>query len=349
MSKKARQKLNVLLLILIALGVATASPAETDSADPPTLKLAASMYVGWMPWYLAAEDGTLEKEAEKAGLVIQFVADDYLETIQRFIEGKVHAVAITNIDALGFVAGAGIASDVILISSYSHGNDAILLRPEAEGDVTKGPIGLVEYSVSHYLLDRYLERENLPHDAVQRRDISEIEMVGHFQRENSDLLGVVTWNPMVSRLENRFNVHNLFDSRFIEGEIADMLLVRRDALAEYPAFSDALLGAWFNVMSRMRGPQKHETVKALSELSGTSPEDYERQLTTTLLIKTPEVGLGYLWDKSLRGVMVNVEAFVSQHMFVPNPPQKPWVSYAGEQPALLHFNDRPLQAFLDGQ
>ena len=338
-------RFNAFLIVVLSCFLLMAEGNAAKRSDR-SLRLATSIYTGWMPWFLAGEDGTLKRHASKYGLDIQVVSDDYLETIHMFIDGKADAVTLTNVDAKAFLVGEKVASDVVLISSFSHGNDAVLLRPDAAGDPTRGPLGLVEFSVSHYLLDRYLERENIAQDQVERRNISDSELSVTFESRDSELMGVVTWNPIVSQIEHRLNVVRVFDSRWIEGEIADMLVVRREVLKRYPEFAQALLKTWFEMMKRMRGPEKFQTFAALGALTGTSGEAYEKELTTTLLIRTPEVGLGYLRDPFLVQTMGHVRAFVDRHMFIKEPPPEPWVSYPGKKPALLHFNERPLLKYM---
>ena len=340
------RRVDVLLITVLSIGLSLSGCDSTGKSDRPSLSLASSVYVGWMPWFLAAEDGTLSRRAEEHGLDIRFVRGGYLETIHRFADGDIDAVTLTNIDALAFLVSRNVASDAILISSYSHGNDAILLRPQAAGDVTRGPVGLAKFSVSHYLLERYLEGRDIPFDRVQLQDLSDSDIVAVFEDPDSKLFGVVTWNPFVQKIERRLKVRRTFDSRMIEGEIADMLVVRRSVLKRHPGFARALLATWFDMMEKVRGPRRPEILEALGRLAGADERDYEQQLATTLLMKTPEVALGYLRDPFLKDVMAHVQAFVDRYPFVKQPPPKPWTSYPGGAPALLHFNDRPLKDYV---
>ena len=347
MSPRVAGGFAILVSILISIGPGGPASHAAEVSHTSELTLASCMYVGWMPWHLAAEDGTLQRYAGEQGHTIRFVSGDYLETISQFASGEIDAVTITNIDALAFLSAKGIPADAILISSYSQGNDAILLRSEAGGDITRGPLGLAQFSVSHYLLDRYLDRQRIESDQVELRNIGDTEIAAAFADPSSDLMGIATWQPMVRRVERRLNVDRVFDSRMIEGEIADMLIVRRTVAREHPDFAQALLAAWFDVMARMRGPGRYDVLADLGRLSGTDGAEYEQQLTTTMLIKTPEVGLGYLLDPNIKTVMVEVRAFVDRNLFATTPQPAPWVSYGADPPGLLHFDERPLQSFMD--
>ena len=174
---------------------------------------------------LADEDGTLKRVGAEFGLDIEFVRADYAETITLFAGGAVDAVVVTNTDAIPAVASAGVEADVLLVGSFSDGNDAIMLRPGAGNDLRGKTLGLVEYSVSHYLLDRYLEQANIPFDAVKWVNIADSAIAASFVSAAGGIDGAVTWNPIVDEIETRHGGRRLADSRLIRREIADMLVI----------------------------------------------------------------------------------------------------------------------------
>ncbi len=319
---------------------------QTNVFAGTTLRIAASIYVGWMPWFLASENGMLQRNGEKEGINIKFIRGDYIETINQFAAGGAHAVVLTNMDALALLAGGGVASDVILIGSYSHGNDAILLHPGKSDTIEGKTLGLVEYSVSHYLLDRFLEIKQIPFSKVKWLNISDSEIAGAFAAPGTTLDGVITWNPVVLQIEKTMKAKRIFDSHTLEREIADMLVIRRGVLKNHPRFAHALLKTWFDIMALMKGSERNNTMDMLGKLSGADRENYKEQLRTTLLIDTPAKALQAIKDKGMEKTMEHVHAFVERHKLMISPPPKPWVSYPGnENKALLHFNDQPLTLF----
>ncbi len=90
--------------------------------------LAGSVYAGWMPWYYADESGVLAEWARREGIEIEFVSMDYIASIEAYVTGRADACLVTNIDALGLPAAAGVDSTVLVIGDYSNGNDRILSR-----------------------------------------------------------------------------------------------------------------------------------------------------------------------------------------------------------------------------
>jgi NitT/TauT family transport system substrate-binding protein len=326
----------LLTVLLLALSGCSNAPDE-----PPKLRLAASVYVGWMPWMLAAEDGTLKSEGAQRGLDIRLTRDSYVATIEAYLAGHVDAVVMTNIDALAFLPGSGIPSDVILIGSYSNGNDAIVVRDPALASLKGQKLALVEGSVSHYLLDRYLEQQQLPASAVGVVNVSDADIARVYVESAEQLAGAVTWKPIVSDLVERAGGHVLVDSSATPREIADMLVVRRDVLNDHPGFAKALLATWFKVTARLRGPERAPTLAALAKLSATSAVDYESQLKTTVLIDQPAAAITELTAKSLAPTMQRVEAFVLRHELLKNPPPTPWSAQSSNN-ATLNFNPLPL-------
>ena len=307
------------------------------------LRLAGSIYVGWMPWFYADQEGILQKNAKLAGHEAEFVPGDYIETINQFALGGVDAVVLTNIDAMALLVGNNVETDVILIGSYSNGNDAILLKPQAGNDIVGKTLGLVEYSVSHYLLDRYLEKSNIPFGKVKWRNYSDAAIASSFIERNSELAGVVTWNPIANLIESSFKGNRLFDSASIKNEIADMLVIRRESLKKNPEFGCTLLKTWFEVTEQMNGPNKKKVYDKLGALEGGDGASYAQQLKTTTLIDSKEKALDALADKDMQGTMGHVEAFVKRHKLLSVAPEKPWISYHGEKSAVLHFNSEALK------
>lgn len=311
------------------------------SAQARPLRLAGSIYVGWMPWFLAAHDGTLAKYAKDNGLEIGFVPGDYLETVTLFAGGQVDAVVVTNIDALGLIVSAGVKSNAVLVGSFSHGNDAILLRKPSDGLMGK-TLGLVELSVSQYLLDRYLQTVGLPSTAVKLRNIADSEMAAAYAGGGLD--GVVTWNPIALELR-RQGATAMVDSSAFPREIADLLVVRREVLEAEPRFAAALLATWFDVTGRMAGPKASETTRRLAALSASTPEDYDRQLRSTVLIATPDEALAAITDASNAERVRLSEEFAVRHGLMDKAPPRPWVGAGSEADGVLRYDPAPLLRF----
>ena len=115
--------LATLAVHLLIIGGAPAVGAET-----PKFTLAGSIYVGWMPWYYAAESDLLAEWADREGVEIEFAPMEYMPSVEAYAKGEVDACAMTNMDALSVSAEAGVDSTALIVGDYSNGNDAILTR-----------------------------------------------------------------------------------------------------------------------------------------------------------------------------------------------------------------------------
>lgn len=343
--KKNTLIISSFIAVLMTITLVFFAPKD-EMASLPKFKFAASIYVGWMPWFLAAEDGTLATTAESYGINIDFVRGDYIETINQFAAGGIDGVVLTNVDAQALLVSSGIKTDVILIGSFSNGNDAILLPQSIQDTNLSGKrLGLVEYSVSHYLLDRYLETQNIPLDSVHKLNVSDSEIAAAFATVGSNLDGVVTWNPIVLQIENQLKGKRLADSSIIEREIADMLVVRRSVMESNPKFAQALLATWFKMTEKMNGANKVDVYKALGQLSGGTAKQYEEQLKTTYLVDSPHKALAQMQDDKMKATMANVKRFVDRYHLVDGQANSEWVGFNSNSQALIRFNEQPLLSY----
>ena len=325
----------------------SATTAESQKQSV-ILNFAVAPNVAWMPWFLANEERIFQQYTNTYGVNIQFVTDEYRETISKYVGQEVDAVAITNIDAIAQLVKQGIDTDAVLITSYSNGNEAILVSPQADTNALKlrgKTFALVKFSARHYLLDRYLIRGQIPFDDVQIRDIPEADVPTAFA--DKDVYGVVANNPNIARLIKDQNAKLLFDSREIPQEILDMVVVRREVLEAHPEVAQALLASWFSIMDRLQGNKRSSTLDAMARLAGLSREDFEKQLISVTLNDTSTKALSAIRDRSrLRKTLRHIRYFIERHSLSGEEPFQSWVSFAGRTPGSLHFNAQPLQDFV---
>jgi NitT/TauT family transport system substrate-binding protein len=197
------QKITVLLFTLLL-------SANTFAADK--FKICWSIYVGWMPWAYAAQEGIVQKWGDKYGIDIDVVQiNDYVESINQYTAGQFDACAMTNMDALTIPAAGGVDSTALIVGDFSNGNDAIILKGETDLAAIKGQtVNLVELSVSHYLLARGLDTVGLSEADVTVVNTSDADMVSIYG--TPDVTAVVTWNPLLSEITSMPKSHNVFDS-----------------------------------------------------------------------------------------------------------------------------------------
>jgi NitT/TauT family transport system substrate-binding protein len=286
-----------------------AAEAKTD------FKLAWSIYVGWMPWQWAADNGIVDKWAEKYGITIEVTQfNDYVESINQYTAGAFDALTVTNMDTLSIPAVSGVDSTAVIVGDFSDGNDAVILKgTDNLADISGQRVNLVEFSVSHYLLARALDSVGLTERDVTVVNTSDADMIAAYSTD--DVTAVVTWNPLVSEIMEMPTANNLFDSSMIPGEIMDLTIVNTDVLEANPDFGKALAGAWYETMTIMSSdtPEGAAARAAMGEASGTDQAGYEAQLATTNMFYDPADAVAFTQSDELPELMTRVRDFLFAH------------------------------------
>lgn len=301
------------LVSTLTLAALLAGSAGLVTAQEKTeFKVAWSIYVGWMPWGWAADNGIVEKWADKFGISIEVTQfNDYVESINQYTAGAYDAVTLTNMDGLSIPAAGGVDTTAVIIGDFSAGNDAVILKDKtALADIKGQTVNLVEFSVSHYLLARALESVGMTERDVNVVNTSDPDMVGAFQ--TPEVTAMVTWNPMVSEILNLPGATSVFDSSQIPGEIIDMMVANTEVLAANPNFGKALAGIWYDTMAVMTANTDEGAAAraAMGAASGTDQQGFEAQLAATKLFPTPAEAVTFTDSPDLKTTMDKVRTFL---------------------------------------
>jgi len=308
-------KKSILTLFVGALAILTASFSDARAAEKQSFKLAWSIYVGWMPWGYAADQGIVKKWADKYGINIEVVQiNDYIESINQYTAGAFDACVMTNMDALTIPAAGGVDSTALILGDFSNGNDAVILKGQGTlADIEGQNVNLVEVSVSPYLLARGLESVGMSERDVKVVNTSDADMVAAYATD--DVTAVTTWNPLVAEILATPGSNKVFDSAQIPGEIIDMLVANSDVVKDNPAFAKALVGAWFETMSLMSAdsPEGVAAREAMGKASGTDLAGYDMQLASTKMFYTAKDALTFTQSATLPATMDKVAKFSFDH------------------------------------
>jgi NitT/TauT family transport system substrate-binding protein len=298
---------------LVAMSGLAAQPALAEKKD--NFRIAWSIYVGWMPWAYAAEQGIVDKWAEKYGIEIEVVQiNDYIESINQFSAGAFDGCVMTNMDALSIPAGGGLDSTALIIGDFSNGNDGLVVKGDLGiADLAGKNVNLVELSVSHYLLARALDEGGIAERDLTVVNTSDADMVAAFK--TADVEAVVTWNPLLSEIAAEPGAKVLYTSEDIPGEIIDMLVVNTETLADNPDFGKALVGAWYETMSiMMKDDAAGKAARSfMGEQSGTDLAGYDAQLATTKMFYAPAEAVDFATSEKLLETMDVVRNFLFDH------------------------------------
>ena len=319
---------------------------ESEEAREVTeLSLAVSKRLVDLPWLLPIPEGDALGYEQRYHVRLNIEVGDYADNIDRFVNQEVDAISISNIDAIAQLVRQDVESDVILITGYSNGNEAILLPSNEQEDLSGKMLALTEFSTAHYLLDRYLVRNQIDFDAVQVINEPGINLLSRFN--DGEVHGVVASNPILSRLQFQENAQRLFDSRQIPNEISELIVIRRDRLLGNTDVSQALLARWFKVMEDLQSTLRSGMFDTMAGLADISREELEQQWPAMEFNNTPNMALSSIRrDRIMRKTMRHIRYFVERHGLTGVAVYVDWVSYPGRNPALLHYNAQPLQLYV---
>jgi NitT/TauT family transport system substrate-binding protein len=296
---------------LIAAAVAAPAPAQAQERD--SFRVAWSIYVGWMPWGYAADQGIVDRWADRYGIEIEVVQiNDYIESINQYTAGAFDGCVMTNMDGLTIPAAGGVDSTALIVGDFSNGNDGLVVKGDmALEDIAGTTIHLVELSVSHYLLARALDSVDLAERDVDLVNTSDADIVSVFTA-SPDVEAVVTWNPLLMEVADYPGATKLFDSSQIPGEIIDLMVVNTDVLEANPDFGRALVGAWYETMALMAAGDEG-ALTAMAEAAGTDLEGYMAQLASTQMFYQPGDAVAFTESPDLIDTMERVRQFSFTH------------------------------------
>jgi len=342
------------LALVFVLSLLIPSTYARDS-----FKVAWSIYVGWMPWGYAADQGIVKKWADKYDIDIEVVQiNDYIESINQYTAGGFDACVMTNMDALTIPAAGGIDSTALIVGDFSNGNDGVILKgKDSLKDIAGQKVNLVELSVSHYLLARGLDSVGLKESDLTVVNTSDADMVAAYATD--DVTAVVTWNPLLSEIQAMPDSNKVFDSSNIPGEIIDLLVINSETLAANPKLAKALVGAWYETMAVMSGQDEAGTAArtAMGAASGTDLAGYEAQLASTKMFFQAKDAVAFTNSAALKETMKSVAEFSFDHgLLGEGAPDAGFIGietpsgiYGNPSNVQLRFNPEYMQLAADGK
>ncbi len=309
------RRLGLGALAALAVGVALSACGPKQEAAAPAVEkksytVAWSIYAGWMPWPYAEKAGIVKRWADKYNIDIKIVQADYVETINQYTAGKVDAVTVTTLDALTLPSAGGKDSTVLIVGDYSNGNDGVVLKGATSLSAIKGrSVNFVEFSVSHYLLARALEKANLKFTDIKTVNTSDADIVAAFGTPQVN--AVVAWNPQMAQIKKAPGATEVFTSSAIPGEILDTLVVSSDKLSADENLGKALTGIWYETLALMEAqtPEGAAARTEMAKLSGTDLADYESQLKTTYMYWKPADAVAFTKSAELKAATDKVRKF----------------------------------------
>lgn len=312
MSFWRRLCLCLLPLLLLMQGCSKPEDAKiSDGQASASYKIAWSHYPTWEIIPYMRSSGILKKWEDKYGVAIELVLiNDYVESISSYTSGNFDGVFATNMDAFTIPGAGGIDSEVVLLTSSSNGNDAVVARGYKSIQELKGQkVSLVQFSVSHYLLARALAKHNMQEQDIVSVNASESD-IDSVLLASSDPAALVTWNPILSSIKQVPNTQVLFDSASIPGEIVELMVMRTD-IPEAP--KKAMVGAWYETMQLLQGESRDELLSTMASSSGTTIDEFKAQVETTRVFFSQQEAKQFLHAPAFKQTTSLVYDFCVHH------------------------------------
>ncbi|PZQ85237.1 MAG: lipid kinase [Ancylobacter novellus] len=283
-----------------------------EAAPKKSFKVAYTVYIGFMPFAYMKQSGIMKKWADKYGIDVEIIqANDYVGSVNQFIAGEIDAVGVASMDGLTMPAAGGVDTSVFLITDYSNGNDIVLSKTaKSVKDFAGQDVYLLQYSVSHYLLNRALEKAGVAPSSVKTVNISDSEVSAAFVSQ-PDMKHAVSWKPLTEDMMKVAGTTKLFDSSGIPGEIMDVFIGKTDVLKDNPDFAKAVTGAWYEALATLKeGGAKGEEMRAvMTSAMGTDAGGLQSQLDTTHFFYTPTEAYAFLTSPENAKIWNSIRTF----------------------------------------
>jgi NitT/TauT family transport system substrate-binding protein len=321
-------------ILLVACGGGGSSSSSSGSGP---VKIAWSVWTGWMPFKLIDKEGLLEKRAKELGVNVELVEfKGYMESVQAFSAGQVDACAMTSMEALQ-PASTGVQTVAVLVNDISNGGDGVLVRTGMTVDDLKGKdILLEQFSVSHYVLSRLLERHGIADNEVTIKNTPGDDAGKAFLADDT-VQAVATWNPHLFLAKESNKGEILFDSSSIPGEIIDLLVFNGKTLASDPKVAEAIVLAWYDAMALITGADTRDAaIKTMAEGAGAEVEEFERMLEGTILYTDAAKGVELFKSPDLPETMNRIRDFSFKNELITDKDFE--IGYGADSSSLMRFN-----------
>lgn len=298
-------------LAALALTLTFGGTAFAQDKEQEPVKVAWSVWTGWMPFKLMQTEGFLEKREKELGVDVELVEfKGYMDSVTAFASEKVDACAMTSMEALQ-PASNGISTVAVVANDISNGGDGLLVAKGMTIESLKGERVLLEqFSVSHYLLSRALSENGISEGEVTIVNIPGDEAGKSFLTDES-VKAVATWNPHLHNAVASGRGELIFDSSKIPGEIIDLLVFNEKTIKENPKAVQAVVLAWYDAVEMIENPKtRAKAIAAMADAAGSTTDEFENVLLKgTILFTKPSETVGLFSSKKLESTMGKIKKF----------------------------------------
>jgi NitT/TauT family transport system substrate-binding protein len=227
------------LAIALVILIAASGSVIGQNSEPLALSLGYSVWVGYGPLFIAADQGYFAEEGLDVTLVnVENPGDRFTAMAGNQLNGLV-----STLDTMAQYCNADNPFKTVLALDESSGGDGIVTSPDITSieDLRGKSIGVNIGSVSQFFLEYIMQENGLTDDDVSLIRMSQGDVPAALASDRID--AGVTWEPHLSTsVSNGANL--LVDSSTTPGLIVDILVLRQDIIDEHPEATQGLINAW---------------------------------------------------------------------------------------------------------
>ena len=238
-------RLAVAAIAAVALLLAGCSGTSSSSAGGEggnaTVSLGTQPWIGYGQWYVAQDQGILEKNGVNVDMV-QLNTD--ADKISAFASGQINAANVATHTAM-MMKEAGVDLKIVLIEDYSETADAMIAGPDVTSvSQLKGKkVAYEQGSTSDLLLHAALDSAKLTMDDIQPVPMAASDAAAALISKQVDV--AITYEPYITTaLEQDSALKPIFTGSDAPGLISDALVVSGKLLSDSPQTVQALVDSW---------------------------------------------------------------------------------------------------------
>lgn len=233
---RMRGKFVTSLCLVVAFALSACSEAPTEP-----LRLGINPWPGYGALFLAADKGYFDDE----GIDVELVELSSLADVRRAFErGQVDGMASSLVEVLES-ARSGVRDPVIaLMADHSNGADVVLAR-EGVTDIAslRGQrVGLETGTLNQFILARALAKGGLSLTDIVVVNLPQLAMGEAVAAGSVD--AIVSYPPISANVMRGGLVTEIFSSKEIPGEVADVVSFDREIVSQRSGDVDAFVRAW---------------------------------------------------------------------------------------------------------
>ncbi len=218
--------------------------AGCEEASQGPFKVGTVLWPGYEPLYLAKEHSFFD------GQDIELIElSSSTGVIRAMKNGSVQAATLTLDESISLLV-SGV--DIVIVTAFdvSQGADMVIAQEPflSLNDIKGKKIGVDTGAVGAVMLVGFLEFAGLSANEVEIVPLTIQNHFAAFHEMSVDI--VVTYEPVAGELL-REGGHRVFDSSNIPNQIIDVLVVRRDAIADYSRQLQLLVNGYFSARKLM--------------------------------------------------------------------------------------------------